>query len=411
MTKDYYSILGINRNASQTEIKAAYRKLALKFHPDKNPGDPFFEQMFRDLKDAYETLSDSNKRAQYDARNQSHKATPEPRNTRNEPKEPSPTELVNNILSNLREMINQTKGASTEQIKTGVIADFLNRILIGDILNLYQFISTDQKSDLIFSVIPLLRFFDQDQRNKYATQLVMIAGSDNQLIAEIDKKIKSESSKQKVKNATSFLARNWSLVGIVIFIAIIYFASTGDDSSSANRPTRNVIIDDEPETKSTFEYYEKPSKWKGNQLKTGDSPYNQYFGKGVYDKNYENRVKIHNGQGTDVVVCLTQYYNPNRTIRNEYIRAGESFEMTSIPNGTYYLKSFFGNDWNPDTLFMGKVHGFFDTKAGFSKSDGYSDLLKIEQNNYEHSIYEITLYPVSGGNMESKSINANEFFK
>ncbi len=314
MTKDYYSILGINRNASQAEIKAAYRKLALKFHPDKNLGEPFFEQMFKDLKDAYETLSDSNKRAKYDARNQSHKATPEPKNTRTEPKEPSPTELVNNILSNLRLMINQTKGASTEQIKTGVIADYLNIILIGDILNLYQFIPTDQKSDLILSVIPLLRFFDQDLRNKYATQLVMIAGSDNQLIAEIDKKIKSESSKQKVKNITSFLARNWRLVGVVIFIVIVYFSSTGDNSSSTNRPTRNVIVDDEPETKSIFEYYEKPSKWKGNQLKTGDSPYNHYFGKGVYDKNYDNRVKIHNGQGTDVIVCLTQYYSPNRTI-------------------------------------------------------------------------------------------------
>lgn len=150
---------------------------------------------------------------------------------------------------------------------------------------------------------------------------------------------------------------------------------------------------------------------KGNKLKTGNSPYNHYFGQGVYDRNYENRVKIHNGQGTDVIVCLTQYYSPNRTIRNEYIRAGESFEMTSIPNGTYYLKSFYGNYWNPDTLFMGKVRGFFDTLAGFSKSDDFSDLLKIEQNNYQYSIYEITLYPVVGGNMESEPINATEFFK
>lgn len=410
MTKDYYSILGINRNASQTEIKAAYRKLALKFHPDKNPGDAFFEQMFRDVKDAYEILSDPNKRARYDAGNKNQTETTESRKSRTEPNEPSPTELVNNIISNLRQMINQTKGASTEQIKTGVISDYLNRILVGDIISLYQFISTDQKRNLIFSVIPLLRFFEQNQRNKYATQLVMIAGSDNQLIEEIDKKIKSETSKQKVKNTTSFLARNWRLVGGVIFIAFLFFANMGEDNSSTSRPTRKVVVDDEPETKSLPEL-RKPSKWVGNHLKTGDSPYNHYFGKGVYNKNYENRVKIHNGQGTDVVVCLTQYYSPYRTIRNEYIRAGESFEMTSIPNGTYYLKSFFGNDWNPDTLFMGKVRGFFETRAGFSKSDNYSDLLKIEQTNYQYSIYEITLYPVAGGNMESESINANEFFK
>src|SRR5690554_1118179 len=214
MSKDYYSVLGINRNASQAEIKAAFRKLALKFHPDKNPGDPFFEQMFRDLKDAYETLSDSDRRSQYDARQQRYKTSTEPGMAGNEPKEPSATELVNKILSNLGQLLNQTRGASTEQIKTGTIADYLNRILTGDILNLYQFISAAQKRELIFSVIPLLRFFDQDQKNKYATQLVRIAGSDNQLITEIDKKIKSESSKQKVKNTTSFLVRNWLLFGI-----------------------------------------------------------------------------------------------------------------------------------------------------------------------------------------------------
>lgn len=168
MAKDYYSILGINRDASQAEIKAAYRKLALKFHPDKNPGDRFFEQMFRDVKDAYEVLADPNKRAQYDAGNRSQKEPTQSRKTRTEPNEPSPTELVNNIISNLSQMINQTKGASTEQIKTGVISDYLNRILVGDIINLYQFISTDQKRNLIFSIIPLLRFFEQNQRNKYA---------------------------------------------------------------------------------------------------------------------------------------------------------------------------------------------------------------------------------------------------
>ncbi|UII31356.1 DnaJ domain-containing protein [Fulvivirga ulvae] len=416
MAKDYYFILGINRNASQSEIKVAYRKLALKFHPDKNPGDPFSEQMFRDIKDAYETLSDLTKRAQYDRLNQSQETVSEPRNAKTEPNEPSPSELVNNIISNLKQMINQSKGASTQEIKTGVISDYLDIILVGDIINLYQFISIEQKRTLIFSVIPLLRFFEQYQRNKYAYQLVVIAGSDNQLIEEIDKKIKSESSKQKVKNTTSFLAGNWRLVGVVVFIAILYFANTRDNNSGSSRPARKVVIDDESDTKSLFDYNElgrkkKPSKWIDNHLKTGDSPYNHYFGKGVYNKNYENRVKIHNGQATDVVVCLAQYYSPYRTIRNEYIRAGESFEMTSIPNGTYYLKSFFGNDWNPDTLFMGKVRGFFETRAGFSKSDNYSDLLKIEQNNYQYSIYEITLYPVAGGNMESETINANEFFK
>ncbi|MEQ8414235.1 MAG: DnaJ domain-containing protein [Imperialibacter sp.] len=57
MSKDYYSILGLDKDAAPAEIKAAYRKLAHKFHPDKNPGDPFFDKMFRDVKEAYEALN------------------------------------------------------------------------------------------------------------------------------------------------------------------------------------------------------------------------------------------------------------------------------------------------------------------------------------------------------------------
>ena len=63
---DYYNILGINKNASQDEIKKAYRKLAIKYHPDKNPGDKEAEKKFKDVAEAYSILSDTNKRAEYD---------------------------------------------------------------------------------------------------------------------------------------------------------------------------------------------------------------------------------------------------------------------------------------------------------------------------------------------------------
>jgi curved DNA-binding protein CbpA len=66
--KDYYYILGIARNASQDEIKKAYRKLSTKFHPDKNDGDKFFEERFKDINEAYETLVDATKRKIYDDR-------------------------------------------------------------------------------------------------------------------------------------------------------------------------------------------------------------------------------------------------------------------------------------------------------------------------------------------------------
>ena len=64
--RDYYEILGLQRDASKDEIKKAYRKMAIKFHPDKNPGDKSAEDHFKEAAEAYEVLSDENKRARYD---------------------------------------------------------------------------------------------------------------------------------------------------------------------------------------------------------------------------------------------------------------------------------------------------------------------------------------------------------
>src|SRR5204862_6272863 len=64
--RDYYEVLGVGRDTSEDEIKRAYRKLAVKFHPDKNPDDPQAEEKFKELGEAYDVLMDADKRAAYD---------------------------------------------------------------------------------------------------------------------------------------------------------------------------------------------------------------------------------------------------------------------------------------------------------------------------------------------------------
>jgi molecular chaperone DnaJ len=64
--RDYYEVLGVNRDASEEDIKKAYRKLAMKHHPDRNPDNPKAEERFKEAKEAYEILSDAHKRGAYD---------------------------------------------------------------------------------------------------------------------------------------------------------------------------------------------------------------------------------------------------------------------------------------------------------------------------------------------------------
>ena len=64
--RDYYDVLGVNKSASSEELKSAYRKLAVKYHPDKNPGDAKAEEKFKEASEAYGILSDKEKKQNYD---------------------------------------------------------------------------------------------------------------------------------------------------------------------------------------------------------------------------------------------------------------------------------------------------------------------------------------------------------
>ena len=64
--RDYYEVLGIGKSADNDAIKSAYRKLAMQYHPDRNPDNPDAENKFKEAAEAYEVLSDSGKRARYD---------------------------------------------------------------------------------------------------------------------------------------------------------------------------------------------------------------------------------------------------------------------------------------------------------------------------------------------------------
>ncbi len=108
--KDYYYILGVSKEATIDDIKKAYRKLSMKFHPDQNNGDKFFEERFKDIKEAYETLTDTSQREKYheeffrssETKKENYQSTNTASNTNAEPKKERSNSKTKTSSSNSR---------------------------------------------------------------------------------------------------------------------------------------------------------------------------------------------------------------------------------------------------------------------------------------------------------------------
>ncbi|MDR3118129.1 MAG: hypothetical protein LBU44_01690 [Mediterranea sp.] len=188
------------------------------------------------------------------------------------------------------------------------------------------------------------------------------------------------------------------------------YNNTSNSYSSSNSSSSNSHSS--PSTyKSNDNSYSEPahteSEYKGNQLSNGSSPLDGCFGKGRYSG--QAWITFKNSNASDAIVCLVRV-SSEKTIRNEYIRAGTNFTMNNIPSGTYYLKVYYGNDWNPTKENFCGTKGAFDSDERFSKSDNYSDYIEIENLEYSYTTGEITLYTVANGNMSLERMSASEFF-
>ena len=394
--------MGINETASNKEIKAAYDNLSLIFHPYVNLGDRVFKDKFHEILEAYEILSDPIKRKEYDL------------SIGIRIKEQPPNSVDESQLGDAIEALYQKiKWKEKHEVKIKELKDWLDKALSDKRISQVRLQGDEeQKLKIIESVIGVYKFLDYDSISKYSGQLIELAKPDKKLIDLIGK-VTSEEQREKTIDSVGKIFKVAFGIGIVALIGYAFFSDDNSSSSKKYEPIR--VIDQEPElkTRPTHDSFtkSKKTKFKNNQLKTGDSPYNEYFGIGIYDKTFKNRLEVINGQTLDAIVCLTNI-NSNRTIRNEYIKAGESFVLTSIPDGTYYLRTFYGKDWNPDTLlFNNGLKGFFDNDSGFSASDKPKDRIVMSQTDKEFTIYSVTLYPVQGGNMETRSITVDEFFK
>ena len=206
---------------------------------------------------------------------------------------------------------------------------------------------------------------------------------------------------------------------IIIFSIILafswYYKNFSSDKSKSSDSTEIIKPDAaiEPLVNNN-DFLEESKNKKSNENsdiinysrpKNGFSPYDAYFGKGIYNNNTGNSFLIKNSNQTDAVVLLVNAYT-GRKVRNEFVRKGSNFEMTGVPNGTYYLEWFSGNNWSPNLLIASKYKGGFQTQSSFTKTKDLNDYMKVE--GYQQ--WTVTLYSVTGGDVESEGINADEFF-
>jgi curved DNA-binding protein CbpA len=209
---------------------------------------------------------------------------------------------------------------------------------------------------------------------------------------------------QDDKNFKSRIIKNVFIYAIVVIIIFLITKqnsnshSDSDDSPVAIDTTAVAIDTAFVPPSDAIEVYETPEN--------GFSPYNNYFGQGVYENGTNNEFVIKNSNQSDAIVCLVDY-TTDLKIRNEFIRKGSTFKLSNVPDGTYYLAWFSGNDWSPHKIMMGNVEGGFQTDTNFSKSDSPSDLMEC----YGDRRWTITLYSVVNGNMNQTEMSENDFFK
>ena len=207
------------------------------------------------------------------------------------------------------------------------------------------------------------------------------------------------------------------VIGIIINVAnskkhsssdIDYPTSSESYSSpsaldSTSYPTDNSYNENTPTTNEYVAPVE--SKFVGNQLQDGASPLTNCFGEGIYDGNAT--LTIDNGGNSDAIVCLYSI-SDDRTIRNEYVRKNSSFTMSNIAQGSYKIRVFHGNDWNPELENSCGTRGNFESDVNFTEFDGTE---YFEDSNRGYTTATITLYTVAGGNASSSSIDQSQFFK
>jgi curved DNA-binding protein CbpA len=434
---DYYKLLGVLPNATTEEIKKAYRQLALKYHPDRNPGDKNSEAFFKKVTEAYTILSDPEERENYNyeyKKSQQSTGNQNQQQKRSEPKqEQQLTPQV--ILIVFQDIRKKVSGIYKSRINQSALYNSLNELLSTNNLNfLISWGDTKTNKQIIGEVMTCCKALAYPYVEKLSPKLAKLAGSDNETIQKIfafNKQQKYWSYWTRYKGV--------ALVGAIILFFVI--VSNMDNSSSSsysskpdNRPAdgdlTNTFVEDQqtsnssdnsqsssayvPELTPEQKLQKEKEKliaegWEETDVSNGQLPYCYNF---VPKKSkIDNYLEVHVGGGTDVAIKVMNLQT-DKCIRYVFINSGSTYRIRNIPEGTYYLKIAYGKDWF-SKVENGKCVGKFIRNPIYEKGEDIMDFnLQYTTDGYRIPSFQLKLDVIATNTMNtfnSQNISENDF--
>ncbi len=295
--KDYYKILEVSVNATSDEIKKSYRRLALKYHPDTNSGDKILENKFKEVAEAYEILSDLEKRKSYDydynRERQSNSTQGPQQQTKTEQKkeEPITPSTFLDIFSQIRK---QAVGLSKKRLNQYALFKTLYELLSDTNINfLLIFDEVEINREIISEVCTCCNLLNYSEVEKLTSRLVKLAGTDNETIQEIynfNKRRKLWGYWDRYKGLSI-------IAGFILFMVFLGYESNKSPNSSSNRPeTGNIYPENNVKPKVT-KPVEDYSSWDKVNMTSGSSPECYNFTP-HYDNSIDNKLQINVGSNT-----------------------------------------------------------------------------------------------------------------
>lgn len=426
---DYYKILDVLPTSNTEEIKKAYRRHALKYHPDKNLGDKSAETKFKEIAEAYDTLSDIEKRKKYDYTYNRERHT----NTSDSSQQKQKAEQKTNeplspliFLSIFRDLRKNVAKIDKKNVNQRNLFDSINDLLTYENINfLVSWGDIKTNNQIIEEVLGCCGPLGYDTHliqqfvyiEKIVPKLITLAGKDK---TKIQKIYNYKRQKKFLKYLDKY--KGVALIGGVILLYAIVINSSNEKSTNTpystpiNGDLNNTIEDTkiEPEITPKEKFLiQKDSLisdgWQELDIDNGQlsTCYNFKPQKGKID----NYLEIIVGGGTDVAVKVMNL-KTGQCIRYVFINSGSTYKIKNIPEGQYYLKIAYGKNWLSKVI-NGQCIGKFIQNPMYEKGEDIFDYnLQYETDGYKIPSFRLSLDVIASDISNSfnfENISENEF--